>query len=155
MRGLARWCVTLKDCGRVAQLVEQCPFKAWVAGSSPAALTIKIMSDPDTWVTECTGYIGDNLGPKGLSSGSSTGIEIEVSQIIIHKADQPNIVVNFFNADRLAGEDGAEVNLFVPQANATAVGDDNDLVVEGIVDVGQSPVRAGGGLIDLGRALHG
>ena len=33
----------LKDCGRVAQLVEQCPFKAWVAGSSPAALT-KIFS---------------------------------------------------------------------------------------------------------------
>ena len=26
--------------GRVAQLVEQCPFKAWVAGSNPAALTI-------------------------------------------------------------------------------------------------------------------
>jgi hypothetical protein len=25
--------------GRVAQLVEQCPFKAWVAGSNPAALT--------------------------------------------------------------------------------------------------------------------
>ncbi len=30
----------LKGWGRVAQLVEQCPFKAWVAGSSPAALTI-------------------------------------------------------------------------------------------------------------------
>jgi hypothetical protein len=29
----------LKDWGRVAQLVEQCPFKAWVAGSNPAALT--------------------------------------------------------------------------------------------------------------------
>jgi hypothetical protein len=29
----------LKDCGRVAQVVEQCPFKAWVAGSNPAALT--------------------------------------------------------------------------------------------------------------------
>ena len=25
--------------GRVAQVVEQCPFKAWVAGSNPAALT--------------------------------------------------------------------------------------------------------------------
>jgi hypothetical protein len=25
--------------GRVAQLVEQCPFKAWVDGSSPSALT--------------------------------------------------------------------------------------------------------------------
>ena len=31
--------VSFKDRGRVAQLVEQCPFKAWVAGSSPAALT--------------------------------------------------------------------------------------------------------------------
>jgi hypothetical protein len=27
-------------CGRVAQLAEQCPFKAWVDGSSPSALTI-------------------------------------------------------------------------------------------------------------------
>ena len=33
-------CVKLNPCGRVAQLAEQCPFKAWVAGSSPAALTI-------------------------------------------------------------------------------------------------------------------
>ena len=32
-------CVRLEKSGRVAQLVEQCPFKAWVAGSSPAALT--------------------------------------------------------------------------------------------------------------------
>jgi hypothetical protein len=31
--------LNLKDCGRVAQLAEQCPFKAWVAGSNPAALT--------------------------------------------------------------------------------------------------------------------
>jgi hypothetical protein len=28
-------------CGCVAQLVEQCPFKAWVLGSSPSALTTK------------------------------------------------------------------------------------------------------------------
>ncbi len=34
--------------GRVAQLVEQCPFKAWVAGSSPAALTslFQFLSSP-------------------------------------------------------------------------------------------------------------
>ncbi len=31
--------LNLKDWGRVAQVVEQCPFKAWVAGSNPAALT--------------------------------------------------------------------------------------------------------------------
>src|SRR5438445_13721640 len=29
-----------RNSGRVAQLVEQCPFKAWVAGSNPAALTM-------------------------------------------------------------------------------------------------------------------
>tara|TARA_Y100001970_G_scaffold292297_1_gene433005 strand:+ start:1155 stop:1286 length:132 start_codon:yes stop_codon:yes gene_type:complete len=28
--------------GRIAQLVEQFPFKEWVAGSNPAALTIQI-----------------------------------------------------------------------------------------------------------------
>ncbi len=32
--------VIFQSVGRVAQLVEQCPFKAWVAGSSPAALTM-------------------------------------------------------------------------------------------------------------------
>jgi hypothetical protein len=32
--------VRLKLAGRVAQVVEQRPFKAWVAGSNPAALTI-------------------------------------------------------------------------------------------------------------------
>ena len=31
-------CVIVKG-GRVAQLAEQCPFKAWVDGSSPSALT--------------------------------------------------------------------------------------------------------------------
>ena len=32
-------CGRLDLCGRVAQLVEQRPFKAWVLGSSPSALT--------------------------------------------------------------------------------------------------------------------
>src|SRR6195256_3794992 len=31
--------VKLEESGRVAQLAEQCPFKAWVDGSSPSALT--------------------------------------------------------------------------------------------------------------------
>src|SRR6202011_3255739 len=64
--------LNLNDCGRVAQLVEQCPFKAWVAGSSPAALTKISRSGPETWVTECTGYMGNTFGPKGFSSGSKT-----------------------------------------------------------------------------------
>jgi hypothetical protein len=31
-------------------------------------------SSPDTWATQRTGYIGNNLGPNGLSSGSSTRV---------------------------------------------------------------------------------
>ena len=37
-------CVRLDFRGRVAQLVEQCPFKAWVLGSSPSALTISTLT---------------------------------------------------------------------------------------------------------------
>ena len=66
-------CLIVKS-GRVAQLVEQCPFKAWVAGSNPAALTTQTWSSPDTWVTQCTGYMGDTFGPNGFSSGSSTRV---------------------------------------------------------------------------------
>jgi hypothetical protein len=38
-REVLRNVLNLIDCGRVAQLAEQCPFKAWVDGSSPSALT--------------------------------------------------------------------------------------------------------------------
>jgi hypothetical protein len=61
--------------------------------------------------------------------------------------------VNFFDADRLAGKDRAEVNFFVPQTDAFAIGDDNNFVVKGIIDIRQSFVGACRGLIDLGRAV--
>ena len=44
-------------------------------------------------------------------------IEIEVAKIIIQRADEPDIVVNFFDADRLAGKNRAEVDLFPPQTD--------------------------------------
>jgi hypothetical protein len=31
-------------------------------------------SDPDTWATECTGYIGNTFGPKGFAGGSNTRV---------------------------------------------------------------------------------
>jgi len=44
-------------------------------------------------------------------------IEIEVAKIILHRADEPDIVVNFFDADRLAGKNRAEVDLFPTQTD--------------------------------------
>jgi len=40
-------------------------------------------------------------------------LQIEVPQIIIHKADQPDVVVNLFDADGLTGKDLAEIDFFL------------------------------------------
>ena len=44
--------------------------------------------------------------------------------------------MNFLNADSLAGEDRTEVDLFAAETDAAAIGDDDGLVVKGIIDIG-------------------
>jgi hypothetical protein len=83
-----------------------------------------------------------------------TRFEIEVSQVVIHKTNQPYVVVNFLDADRLAGKDRAEVNLFATETDPAAIGDDNDLVMEGIINIRQALIGTARGLIELGRTLH-
>ena len=61
--------------GAVAQLGARLDGIEEVVGSNPIGSTILPGSSPETWVTECTGYISNNLGPKGLSSGSSTRVQ--------------------------------------------------------------------------------
>jgi len=39
-------------------LIEYSPEKAGVGGSTPSLATISLGSNPETWVTECTGYMG-------------------------------------------------------------------------------------------------
>ena len=46
--------------------------------------------------------------------------------------------MNFFDADRLAGKDLAEINFCSAQADAAAMGDENEFIVEEIDDSGQS-----------------
>ena len=84
-----------------------------------------------------TGYIGNTFGPNGFSSGSST----RVAQIIIHKANQPDAVLDFFYAYGLTGKDRAEIDFFLAETNAAAMRNDNRSVVEWIVDGLQSLVR--------------
>ena len=62
--------------------------------------------------------------------------------------------MNFLDADCLAGEDRAEVNLLATETDPAAISDDNDFIVERIVDIGQALVGAGGRLLELGRTLH-
>ena len=48
----------------------------------------------------------------------------------------------------------AEIDFFLAQTDTAATRDHDDLIVERIVDVRQSGIGAGRGLIDLGRAFH-
>jgi hypothetical protein len=60
--------------GAVAQLGARLDGIEEVVGSNPIGSTKSIRSSPETWVTECTGYMGNNPGPNGLSMGSSTRV---------------------------------------------------------------------------------
>jgi hypothetical protein len=80
-------------------------------------------------------------------------LQVEVSQIIIHKTHQPNVVVHFFDTDRLAGKDLAEIDLLLAQTDAPATGDHDGFIVEGLVDVRQAGVGTRGRLVDLRGTL--
>src|ERR1700693_3887225 len=77
--------------------------------------------------------------PEGVLQGlQSFFLQIDRAEIVIHKTDQPDAVVNFFDSDRLAGEGYAEVDLLVVQAKTSAAGDDDGAVVERVVRFGDA-----------------
>ena len=55
--------------------------------------------------------------------------------------------MDFFDADRLAGKDLAEIDFLATQTVAPARGDHVDFMVEGIVAVRQAGAGAWGGLV--------
>ena len=60
--------------------------------------------------------------PEGVLQGlQGFFLQINIAQIVIHKTDQPDSVVDFLNADGLAGEGDAEVDFLVVEANASAM----------------------------------
>ncbi len=67
---------------------------------------------------------------------------VEVAEIIVHKADEPNVLADLLDANALAGEDGAEIDLLAIEADAPACGHGDGSVVEGVIQVGQSSVGA-------------
>jgi hypothetical protein len=76
-------------------------------------------------------------------------LKIDISQIIIHKTYQPGAFFNLFEADGLAGEDGAEINLFPVQADASTEGDLDGVVVKRIGEIRQALIRACGRAVDF------
>lgn len=55
--------------------------------------------------------MGNTLPRKGFGRFEPAGLILEVSQIIVHEASQPDSVLDLFEADRLVGKDEAEIDL--------------------------------------------
>jgi hypothetical protein len=89
---------------------------------------------PETWVTLS---VRRDLQGAGFEPA---GLVVEVSQIIVHKADEPNPVFGLFDSDGRASEDLAEIDFLDVEADAAAGRDSDGLVVEGIVEVRQSAI---------------
>jgi hypothetical protein len=55
--------------------------------------------------------MGDNLVPNGVVEGlQGFLLQIEVSQIVVHEADEPNAVVDLFDAKLLSGQHSGEID---------------------------------------------
>ena len=78
-----------------------------------------------------------------LDRFESAGLVVEVAEIIIHKADQRELIAHLFDADALAGKDDTEIDLLPIEANATARRHRGGSVMEGIIEVWQASVRTG------------
>ncbi len=64
-------------------------------------------------MTDRTSYIGDTFGPKSVFKGlQSFFLQIDVAEIALHKADQPNTFFDLLDTDSLTSKDRAEVDFF-------------------------------------------
>jgi hypothetical protein len=60
---------------------------------------------------------------------------VEVAQIIVHEADEPNVLAHLLDTDALTGEDGAEVYFLAIEADAPTRRHGDGLVVERVVEL--------------------
>ena len=119
-----------------------------VGGSNPLSPTISNLCPSRTH--------GLHFWPEGVVQGlQGFFLQINISEIVLHKTDQPDAVVHFFEADGLSGKGYAEVDLLVVQAETSATGDEDSAVVERVVRFGDASIETGRSRVDLGRAFHG
>jgi hypothetical protein len=105
--------------------------------------------------------MGNPFGPKGFAlvrrdlQGVRAGkSRRRSSQIIIHEADEPDPLVGLFDADGLASEHQAEIDLLPMEADALPNGEGGSPVVEGIFDVRQTSIGPLRRAVSLRRTLH-
>ena len=84
----------------------------------------------------------------------SAGLGIEVAEVVLHKADEPDTVRDLLDADLLAGEDGGEVDLPSFVADPPTARDQRGPIMKGILEILQAPIGPGGFFVLLRGHLH-
>ena len=69
-------------------------------------------------------------------------LQVEVSEIVMHEADEPNAVVDFLDAELLAGQHGRDVDFLAMQAEPSAGRDENVAVMERVGQLGQAIIAS-------------
>src|SRR5258705_7781463 len=101
-------------------------------------------SFPDTWVTDYSGDMGNTLAVKGFGGAlDPTALIVEEAQVVVHEADEPDVVSDFSHANVLSREDLTEVDFAPSEAQAAALGHGDGHVMERVMQLRESRVRPG------------
>jgi hypothetical protein len=68
-----------------------------------------------------------------MSALDPTCLVVGEPQVVVHKAHQPDLLLDLADAELLAGEDRTEADRALPDADPPAVGDGDRAVVEGVL----------------------
>ena len=58
----------------------------------------------------------------------------------MHEADEPNALVDFLDSEFLSGQHDGDVDFLAVQAEASAIGDEDVAIVEGIAQLRQTAI---------------
>ncbi len=64
--------------------------------------------------------MGDTLGKGILQGMESSFLQVDIAQIVRHKADEPEATADFLEADSLAGQGDAEIDPLAIEADSAA-----------------------------------
>lgn len=65
-------------------------------------------------------------------------LEIDISKIVVHEADEPDAIIDFLDAEALAGEHGRDADLFAMHADAPANCDEDVAIVDRVGEIGDA-----------------
>jgi hypothetical protein len=81
-------------------------------------------------------------------------LQIDITEIVVHKSHQPDAIVDLLNADSLTRQRSAEIYFLSENANSPTVGNQSGAIVERIVEFPEAAIGPRGRGLDVGGTLH-